>query len=93
MVGLLILPGGVAVVTAGVALWLAGRRRIDRRYFAGSVAIAVSASVFSVIAWVTTAIMHGAPLPLIWAIVGAVAVVFAVRLYRELHAPPSDQPR
>ena len=93
MVGLLILPGGVAVVTAGFALWLAGRRRIDRRYFAGSVAIAVSASVFSVTAWVTTAIVRGAPLALTWAIVGALALLFAVRLYRELQAPPSDEPR
>jgi hypothetical protein len=90
--GLLILLGGVAVVIAGFALWLAGRRRINRRYFAGSVAIAVSASVFSVIAWVANAIVHDAPLPLTWAIVGALAILFAVRLYRELQAPPPGEP-
>jgi hypothetical protein len=92
MVCLLILSGGVAVVTAGLALWLAGRHRIDRRYFAGSVAIAVSASVFSVTTWLATAIVHGAPLPLTWAIVGALAILFAVRLYRELQAPPPGEP-
>ncbi len=84
MGGFLILPGGAAVVTAGVALWLAGQRRIDRRYFAGSIAIAVSVSVFSVIAWLTAAIVHGAPVPLTWAIVGSLALLFAARLYREL---------
>jgi hypothetical protein len=89
--GFLILPGGVAVVTAGAGLWLAGRHRIDRRYFAGSVAIAVTISIFSAIASVATAIVHDARLPAAWAFVGTLSLLFGLRLYRELQAPQSDK--
>ena len=85
---LLIAAGGVGVVAAAAALWLESRRRIGRRCFAGLVALAVALSVFSVLAWAATAIARIAPLPLTWAFVIALAVLIAVRLYRELQVLP-----
>jgi hypothetical protein len=89
--GLLIFPGGFAVMTAGVALWLAGRRWIDRRYFAGSVAVAVATSIFSFVAGIATAIARGAPLCLTWTVIGALSLLFGLRLYRDLQVQPSDE--
>jgi cobalamin biosynthesis protein CobD/CbiB len=89
---LLMLAGGTALVTATAALWLQGRRRSDRRLFAGLVAMAVTLSLFSVVAWAATAIARIAPLPLTWVFVGTLAVLFALRLYRELQAPPPSEP-
>jgi hypothetical protein len=90
---LLMLAGGVGLVTATAALWLQGSRRVDRRLFAGLVATAVTLSLFSVVAWAATVIARAAPLALTWAFVGALAVLFALRLYRELRFPPPSEPR
>ncbi len=60
MSNLLICAGGVGVVTATAALWLQGRRRVDRRFFAGLVAAAVTLSLFSVVAWAATMIARAA---------------------------------
>jgi len=90
---LLICAGGVGVVTATAALWLQGRRRVDRRFFAGLVAAAVTLSLFSVVAWAATMIARVAPLPLTWVFVGTLALLFALRLYRELRLPPPSEPR
>ena len=57
------LASGVGPVAASAALWVQGQRRADHRFFAGLVSIAVTLSLFSVVAWAATAI---APLPLIW---------------------------
>jgi hypothetical protein len=81
---LLIAAGGVGVVAAAAALWLESSRRIGRRCFAGLVALAVALSVFSFLAWAATGITRLAPLPLTWAFIIALAVLIAVRLYREL---------
>jgi hypothetical protein len=81
---LLIAAGGVGVVAAAAALWLESSRRIGRRCFAGLVALAVALSLFSFLAWAATGITRLAPLPLTWAFVIALAVLIAVRLYREL---------
>jgi hypothetical protein len=89
---LLIAVGGVGVVAAAAALWLESARRIGRRCFAGLIALAVGSSVFSVLAWVATAIARIAPSPLTWALVIALTALFAVRLYRELQVLP-DGPR
>jgi hypothetical protein len=86
----LILAGAVGLMTAAASLWVQGRRRIDRRCFAGLVALAVSLSLFSIVAWAATEIVRVAPLPLTWGFVGALALLFALRLYRELEAPPSS---
>jgi hypothetical protein len=57
------LASGVGLVAATAALWVQGWRRADHRFFAGLISIAVTLSLFSVIAWAATAI---APLPLTW---------------------------
>jgi FtsH-binding integral membrane protein len=85
---LLIAAGGVGVVAAAAALWLESSRRIGRRCFAGLVGLAVALSVFSLLAWAATAINRIAPLPVTWGFVIALAVLIAVRLYRELRVLP-----
>ena len=86
---LLIAAGGVGVGAAAAALWLESTRRVGRGGFAGLLALAVASSVFSVLAWGATAITRIAPLPLTWAFAIALAVLIAVRLYRELQVLPS----
>ncbi len=90
---LLIAVGSVGVVAAAAALWLESRRRIGRRCFAGLVALAVTSTLFSFLAWTTTAIARTTPLPLTWAFVIALAVLIAVRLYRELRVLPGGPGR
>jgi hypothetical protein len=91
---LLMLATGVGLAAAIAALWVQGWRRADHRFFAALVSIAVTLSLFSVVAWAATAI---APLPLTWVLVGTLALLFALRLYRELQEPPpgerSPEPR
>jgi hypothetical protein len=87
---LLIAAGIVGVVAAAAALWLEGRRRISRRCFAGLVALAVTSSVFSFLAWAATGIARITASPLTWAVVIALAVLFALRLYRELQVLPGE---
>ena len=86
MPNLLILASGVGLVAATAALWVHGWRRADRRFFAGL--IAVTSSLFSIVAWAATAI---APFPLTWIPVGTLALLFALRLYRELQEPPPGE--
>ena len=85
---LLILASGVELVAATAALWVQGWRRADHRFFAGLISIAVTLSLFSVVAWAATEI---APLPLTWFLVGTLALLFALRLYRELQKPPAGE--
>jgi hypothetical protein len=92
VLSLLMLSGGAGLVTATAALWVQGRR-IHRRLFAGLVSIAVTLSLFSVIAWAATAIARIAPLPLTWVFVATLALLFALRLYRELQDLVSNEPR
>jgi hypothetical protein len=86
---LLILAGGAGLIAA-TALWLQ-TRRVNRRCFAGLVSIAVTLSLFSVFAWAATAIAKVAPVALTWAFIGTLAVIFALKLYRELQSPPSSE--
>ena len=88
----LILTGVLGAVTAGVALYLQ-RSRINRRFFAGLISIAVTLSLFSVFAWAAIEIARVAPLPLTWVFICAFALIFASRLYRELQPPPKDRPK
>jgi hypothetical protein len=85
---LLMLASGVGVVAATAALWVQGQRRADHHFFAGLISIAVTLSLFSVVAWAATAI---APLPLTWVLVGTLALLFALRLYRQLQEPPQGE--
>ena len=88
MPNLLVLASGAGLVAATAALWVQGWQRADHRFFAGLISIAVTLSLFSVVAWAAAAI---APLLLTWALVGALALLFAVRLYRELQEPPPGE--
>ena len=87
---LLVFASGVALVAATASLWVQGWRRVHRRLFAGLISIAVTSILFSVVAWAATAI---APLPLTWVLVGTLALLFALRLYRQLQAPPPSEHR
>ena len=88
MPNLLMLASGVGLVAATAALWVQGWRRADHRLFAGLISIAVTLSLFSVVAWAATAI---APSPLTWLFVGTLALLFALRLYRQLREPPPGE--
>ena len=88
MLNLLMLACGVGLVAATAALWAQGWQRADHRLFAGLISIAVTLSLFSVVAWAATAI---APSLLTWVLVGTLAVLFALRLYRELQEPPPGE--
>jgi hypothetical protein len=86
--GVLIAAGGVGLVAASAALWLESRGRIGRRCFAGLLALAIGSSVISLLAWAATAMARIASLPLSWSIAVALAVLIALRLYRELQVLP-----
>jgi hypothetical protein len=89
VLNLLMLACGVGVVAATAALWVQRWRRPDHRLFTGLISIAVTLSLFSVVAWAATAI---APFPLTWVLVGTIALLFALRLYRELRElPPGER--
>jgi len=85
---LLLFASGVGLGAATAALWVQRWRRADHRFFAGLISIAVTLSLFSVVAWAAIAI---APLPLTGLFVGTLALLFALRLYRELQEPPPDE--
>ena len=87
MPNLLMLASGVGLLAATAALWVQGWRRADPRFFAGLISIAVTLSLFSVIGWAASVI---APFPFTWAGLGALAPLFALRLYRQLREPPGE---
>jgi len=85
---LLVVASDVGLVAATLALWAQRWRRSDHRLFAGLISIGVTLSLVSVVACVAVAI---APLPIILALVGALAFLFALLLYRELQEPPPGE--
>jgi len=88
MITLLMVAGGMGFVTATTALWMHGRRMLDQRLFALLVSFTVTLILFSLIAWAAAAIAAIAPLLSTWVFVAALALLFALRLYRELRALP-----
>jgi hypothetical protein len=88
MIGPLMLAGLIGLIAATAALWAQGRAMIHQRIFAGLISLAVTVILFSLIAWAAAAMVTVAPLLLIWAFVGAFALMFALRLYRELRTVP-----
>jgi hypothetical protein len=76
--------GVMGVVSATTALWMHGRRMLHQRVFALLVSFAVTVILFSLIAWAAAVVVAIAPLSLTWVFVGTLALVFALRLYREL---------
>ena len=93
MLTLLMVAGVMGTVSATTALWVHGRRMLHQRIFALLISFAVTAILFSLIAWAAAAIVAVAPLLLTWVLVASLALLFAVRLYRELRAlPATDSP-
>ena len=88
MIGLLILAGAVGLAAATAALWAQGRTMIHQRIFAGLISLAVTVILFSLVAWAAVAVMTTAPLLLTWGFAGALSLMFALRLYRELRTLP-----
>ena len=93
MLTLLMLAGGMSIVSATTALWMQGRRMLDQRVFALLVSFTVTLILFSLIAWAAAVIAPIPPRSRTWVIVGALALLFALRLYRELRALPAMDPR
>jgi hypothetical protein len=92
MLTLLIVAGGMGIVSATTALLMQGRRMLHPRIFALLVSFTVTLILFSLIAWVAAAITSVASLSLTWVLVGTLALLFAKRLYRELRAFPTIDP-
>jgi len=89
MLTLLMLAGGMGMASATAALWMQGRRMVHQRVFAALVSATVTVILFSVIAWAAAALMASAPIPVLWLLVGTLALPFAFRLYRELRTLPA----
>jgi hypothetical protein len=90
---LLMVAGAMGVVSATTALWMQGRSMLHQRIFALLVSFAITVILFSLVAWAAAAIVAIAPLSLTWVFVGALALLFALRLYRELRTLPEMDPR
>jgi hypothetical protein len=90
---LLMVAGGMGVISATTALWMQGRRMLHHRVFALLVSFTVTLILFSLIAWAAAAIAAIAPLLLTWVFVATLALLFALRLYRELRALPAMDAR
>ena len=90
---LLMLASGVGFVAATAALWVQRWRRENHRVFAGLISISVTSTLFLGVAWGATEIAQVAPLPLTWIFVGTLALLFALRLYRQLQDPPASVAR
>ena len=85
--------GGMGVVSATTTLWMQGRQVLHHRAFALLVSFTITLILFSLIAWAAAAIAAVAPLLLTWVLIASLALLFAVRLYRELRAlPATDSP-
>jgi hypothetical protein len=90
---LLMVAGAMGVVSATTALWMQGRSLLHQRIFALLVSFAITVILFSLVAWAAAAIVTIAPLSLTWIFVGTLALLFALRLYRELRALPEMDSR
>lgn len=93
MLTLLMVAGGMGIVSATTTLWMQGRQMLHHRAFALLVSFTITLILFSLIAWAAAAIAAISPLLSTWVLVAALALLFAVRLYRELRAlPATDSP-
>ena len=93
MLTLLLIAAAMGVVSATTALWMRGRRMLHQRIFALLVSFTITVILFSLVAWAAAAIVAIAPLSLTWVFVGTLALLFALRLYRELRTLPEMDPR
>jgi hypothetical protein len=81
---LLTVAGGCAMAGATFALRVHGRQMLHQRIFAVLISVIVTVSLFSMIPWGAVAVAAVAPILVTWIFVGALALLIAVRLYREL---------
>ena len=93
MLTLLLVAAAMGLVSATTALWMHGRRMLHQRIFALLVSFAITVILFSLMAWAAVTIVAIAPLSPVWVLVGALALLFAFRLYRELRALPEMDPQ
>ena len=77
MITLLMVAGGMSIVSATTALWMNGRQMLHQRVFALLVSFTVTVVLFSLIAWAAVLLVAVAPLP--------VTFVGAQRVYRDMH--------
>ena len=89
MLTLLMVAGGMGLISATTVLWMQGRQMLHHRVFALLVSFTVTLILFSLVAWAAALIVAIAPLMLIWVFVATLALLFALRLYRELRALPA----
>ena len=73
-----------AMSGAALALWMQRMQMLDKRIFAVLVSVTATVSLFSMIGWTAVAVTAVAPILITWAFVGTLALLFAVRLYRQL---------
>jgi hypothetical protein len=85
----LIVLSAMGIASATTALWMESRPKLRQRLFAPLVSFSVTVSLFSMIAWIAGTLVTLVPLWLIRFRVGALALLFAFRLYRELRALPA----
>ena len=93
MLTLLMVAGGMGVISATTVLWMQGRQMLHHRVFALLVSFTVTLILFSLVAWAAALIVAIAPLSLTGVFVGTLALLFALRLYRELRALPAMDAR
>ena len=93
MLPLLMVAGGMGLISATTVLWMQGRQMLHHRVFALLVSFTVTLILFSLVAWAAALIVAIAPLSLTGVFVGTLALLFALRLYRELRALPAMDAR
>ena len=93
MLTLLLVAAAMGLVSATTALWMHGRRMLHQRIFALLVSFAITVILFSLVAWAAANILTIAPLLLTWVFVATLALLFALRLYRELRTLPEMDPQ
>jgi uncharacterized membrane protein HdeD (DUF308 family) len=77
----------MGIASATTALWMESRPNFHQRIFAVLVSFSVAVSLFCMIAWAAAAIVVTVPLWLTWVFTGTLALLFALRSYRELRPP------
>ena len=89
MLTTLIVLSAMGIASATTALWIESRPKLRQRLFVPLISFSVTVSLFSMIAWTADAIVAVVPLWLTRVLVGALALLFALRLYRELRSLPA----
>jgi hypothetical protein len=92
MLAPLMVLSAMGIASATTAIWIEGRPNFHQRIFAVLVSFSVAVSLFCMIDWAAAAIVVIVPLWLTWVFTGPLALLFVLRLYRELRASPATEP-